>query len=888
MLSFALLFVVLADSLTAPGVSHELARYRAAHIRNVHYHLGLDVTNRAHATGSVRIAFDRVHGGDVYVDFRGTRFENVRVNGVSMPAVEYNGAHMRFESQFLRDGPNAIDMEFTSPIAPAGASIIRFTDEKDKRDYLYTLLVPSDANLLFPCFDQPDLKAVFTLSMSTPIDWNVLTNSAEDSSRVDQAHQRRVHTFSATKPIPTYLFAFAAGPFERRTMPGFNTSLWVRASRAEEVDADTLIALNQRAKHWFATYFGVPYPWGNGAKDLDFLLAPAFPFGGMEHPGAIFYNEESFIFREPPTLNQKLGRAATIDHEVAHQWFGDYTTMRWFDDLWMKEGFATYMAAKMQAATGDSTAWMSFYLRNKPTAYDVDASAGTTPVWQELANLDQAKSNYGAIVYNKAPGVLKQLNYLVGEPAFRRGVHDFLAAHAYGNGTWQQLLGAVGAAAGRDLSAWGRTYFVRAGMPVIEQQLELDPSNNRIRRLTLIQHPAQSLSGKGAWPMKVELRVEYGGAHPVMLPVEMKAETTVVEGARGLPAPRFVYPNANDYGYGLFMLDARSTNYLLATEGVAGADQVSASASRLPAPALASVRDRFLRAMLWGSLWDLVRDARLDPRNFVFAALGALPLEADEQIASRVIGRVGRAMDTYLVPGDLASEEQVHYYDTLVQQVQELFLRRAADTSLSYGLRKNYLDGYIAVARTSGALARLDQWLDGDTAASMPLRQPTRWSIVTALIARGAPSAPMRLAFESGRDTTTGGKRRAFVAGAAVPTTETKLAYFTRYLSDSTLNEEWVTASLGAFNAGEQGVLTLPYLRPALDTLSWVQKNRRIFFLGSWLNAFIGGQRTPAALDVVDAYLREHPDLPRDLRQKVLQSRDDLERTTRIRAAFVR
>jgi len=235
-----------------------------------------------------------------------------------------------------------------------------------------------------------------------------------------------------------------------------------------------------------ARYFGVPYPF----EKLDFLLAPAFPFGGMEHPGAIFYNEESFIFREPPTLTQKLGRQATVDHEVAHQWFGDFTTMRWFDDLWLKEGFATYMAAKMQSATGDSTAWMSFYLRNKPAAYDVDASTGTTPVWQKLANLDQAKSNYGAIVYNKAPGVLKQLDHLVGETAFRQGVHDFLVSHAYANGTWQELLEAVGTAAGRDLTAWGRAYFLRPGMPVIEQQLTIGP-DGRIQRLALVQHPAQ-------------------------------------------------------------------------------------------------------------------------------------------------------------------------------------------------------------------------------------------------------------------------------------------------------------------------------------------------------------------------------------------------------------
>jgi aminopeptidase N len=646
-------------------------------------------------------------------------------------------------------------------------------------------------------------------------------------------------------------------------------TLWVRASRAREVESDTLIAMNRGAKVWLASYFGVPYPFDK----LDFLLAPAFPFGGMEHPGAIFYNEESFIFREPPTLNQRLGRQATVNHEVAHQWFGDYTTMRWFDDLWMKEGFATYMAAKMQFAMGDSTAWMSFYLRNKPAAYDVDASAGTTPVWQELANLDQAKSNYGPIVYNKAPGVLKQLNHLVGERAFKRGVHDFLVTHAYGNGTWQELLAAIGKAAGRDLPDWGRAYFVRPGMPVIEQKYTIaNPTFERhasIQRLVLIQHPAKPLSGPGVWPMMVELLLQYDGDSSVILPVELKAETTVVDAAKGLRSPNFVYANANDYGYGLFMLDScpRDGHFL------GNCSSAWLLENRV------QVKDPFLRAMLWGSLWDLVRDARVHPQSYVIAAMQALPGERDEQIASRLLARIVRSSDSYL-----ASERRV----VVTTIAERAFLVRASDSTRGYGLRKSYFDSYVAIAGTPEGLKRLDAWLDSSSAAGLPLRQPTRWSVVTALIARGAPTAEARLAAETTRDTTTGGKRRAFIAGAAFPRAEIKRAYFDRYFRDSTLNEDWVTASLGAFNTSEQSELTLLYLRPALDTLQWVQRNRRIFFLGRWLDAFIGGQRSPEALAEVDRYLAEHPELPRDLRQKVLQARDDLERTVRIRAAFAR
>jgi aminopeptidase N len=573
----------------------------------------------------------------------------------------------------------------------------------------------------------------------------------------------------------------------------------------------------------------------------------------MEHPGAIFYNEESFIYRERPTLTQRLGRTATIYHEVAHHWFGDDVTMRWFDDLWLKEGFATYMAAKMQDLEGLPNPWMSFYLRNKPAAYDVDQTEGTTPVWQQLANLDQAKSNYGAIVYNKAPGVLKQLNYLVGDSAFRAGLHDFLITHAYGNATWQDLLASIGKAAHRPLEEWGRQYILRPGMPVLEQHVDM--TDGRIRRLMLVQHPAQPLSGRGVWPMRTEVALASNGV-VTSLPVEIRAETTIVAAAAGRPAD-FVFANANDNAYGLVMLDPASTRWL--------GDHIG------------EVHDPFLRAMLWGAMWDLVRDARLAPADFIATASRELPNESDEQIASGIVGRLTRATSSYL-----STEQEA----AIVGGVEQLLLRGASDPELGYGMRKNQLDAFIGLSRTPQALARVRSWLDSTSTAGLPLRQPTRWSIVTHLVERGAPDASALIAAESARDTTASRTRSAFVAGAGQPSAAVKRAYFTRYFADSTLNEDWATASLRTFNDPEQGALTLAYLTPALDSLPWIQRNRRIFYLGSWLGGFIGGQRSSAALHDIDAFLAQRPALPLDLRQKILQTRDDLERTVRIRAKY--
>jgi len=861
---------VLADSLgTGRGVSRELAIQRARTISEVRYDLELDVTARDSAPGRITVAFRRTGTATVILDFRGRRLGAVTVNGAELVHPAFNGAHLALPPAALRDGDNAVVIDFVADIAPAGASIIRSTDRTDGTDYLYTLLVPADANQLFPCFDQPDLKARVTLTLRARPSWTVIANGSV--FRTDTTAAALVHHFAQTRPLSTYLIAFAAGPWHRAssTEHGRTISVLVRASRAKEADLDTLLALNQRALDWMERYFARPYPF----EKFDFVLAPAFPFGGMEHPGAIFYNEDRFIFRERPTVPRVLGRYSTILHEVAHQWFGDLVTMKWFDDLWLKEGFATYMAAKaLNDLEPTSQAWKTFYLGNKPAAYGVDQTTGTTPLWQRLANLDQAKSNYGAIVYNKAPSVLKQLNYLVGDAAFQRGVRQFLARHAYANATWQDLLASIGAATHRDLAAWGKQWMLRPGMPEVETRLTLQ--HGRISSLQLVQRPVQpDVSGQGSWPLRTQVviarapspcdaRCEQRGTIGSFTPlnVELRGAVTNVPAARGVTGVRFVYSNSGDFGYQLVRLDRTSRRALL--DG-----------------ALGQVDDPFLRAMLWGTLWDEVRAARLDPAHFVRLVLRDLPAEADEQVAPGQLGRLVRAMSAYLV--DEAR-------DSLQLGVERFLWNGAGDPTRPYGIRRAYLDAFVSVSRSPAALARLRDVLAADSAAGDPVRDPLRWEIVTHLMLLGTPDAEQRLAAQVARDSTPDGRRRAFTVGAARSTAAAKAEYFRRYFADSTLNEDWASGSLGAFNSLEHQRLTRTYLRPALDSLPFIQANRRIFFLGAWLNAFLGGQTDGMALDVVQQFLREHPKLPLDLRQKVLQNADELSRTVRIRAQFGR
>ncbi|HZS62794.1 MAG TPA: M1 family aminopeptidase, partial [Gemmatimonadaceae bacterium] len=530
------------------------------------------------------------------------------------------------------------------------------------------------------------------------------------------------------------------------------------------------------------------------------------------------------------------GREATIFHEVAHQWFGDLVTMQWFDDLWLKEGFASYMAAVMQEALDPASgAWKTFYLRTRPPAYAVDVTDGTTPIWQTLGNLDQAKSAYGPIVYNKAPGILKQLSFLVGDTAFRDGLRAYLQEHAYANATWEDLLSSISKASHRPLDAWGRAYILRPGVPIVEQHVSATA-------ITLVQHPARPLSGPGPWPIKLDVDVDERARS-----VEMRGIRTTIPGK-----PRsFVFANAGDYAYAIVVLDTASATWVEHHVG--------------------EVSDPLLRAQLWGAMWDLVRDARFEPDRFLAMVARYIPTESDEQIATFVLNRSVRAATAYRSAPS--------------PSLEQLFAAMADDRTRSFGIRKASVDALIGIASTPQGLQQLTDWLKGDSLAGAPLKEPTRWAIVTQLLAKTPAEAEGRFEDEEKRDPGTEGKRRAFIARAAIPDADGKRAYFQRYLSDTTLNEEWVTASLRAFNDPLESTLTQPLLMAALDTLPWIQTHRRIFFLGQWLGAFLDGQTSPESLREVDQFLSAHPNLPIDLRQKVLQAEDELSRTVRIRAA---
>ena len=843
----------MAAGATAPaGIPRDLARERAAEISDVRYHLKFTLIPHADAAaGAEELTFALRTAQPVLLDFRDGTIGALSVNGAAIDPHIENG-HLILPAGNLRTGRNIVTAQFTAHVAPAGKPITRYEDHDDNTEYIYTLFVPMDASMAFPCFDQPDLKARFQLELIAPANWTVISNTAPETESNETSEQRRT-LFHETLPISTYLFAFAAGPFRRLNdspgMPG----LYVRASRLEQAqrEAPEVQQVAAEGIRYLSDYFARPFPF----PKYDMVLIPELAYGGMEHAGATFLREQSVLFRSAPTHTDRLNRDILVLHELTHQWFGDLVTMRWFDDLWLKEGFAQYMAYQALASLKpDDDVWKRFYESIKPAAYEIDSTQGTTPIYQDIPNLADAKSAYGAIVYSKAPAVLKQLAFVLGAENFRNGLRLYLKEHGYSNAAWSDLVGAFEQVSGRKLDRWAEMWIRHRGMPQVDLAWSCD--GGRLRQLSLSQHDV--LGGRDLWPIATQVLLDEPAAEPLRLRVELDKSSEAVPDAVGKPCPAFVFANDQDFAYGRFMLDPASR---------------AAAMSRL-----GGVRDLFLRTLLWGSLWESVREADLAPRDYIELSRRLLPAETDPSLAASILSHTATALHRY-VDADARSE----FVPAFESMASDRMLRDP-----DQDLRITWFRALGALAETAQGLARLEDLLSGRISVpGVELRPLDRWRLVTALIALADPHAQEIFEAERARDPGGDGPEYAYAAEAARPEAASKQKYFDDYLRNASRPEDWIAQSLGAFNYWNQPALTEPYLKPALEALPEIKRNRKIFFLMSWLNAFIDGQQSLEAQAEVHEYLRTAAIDP-DLRLKILQAVDELDRTVKIRQRYPR
>ncbi|MBL9077925.1 MAG: ERAP1-like C-terminal domain-containing protein [Planctomycetes bacterium] len=845
-----------------PGIDRALARDRAARVRDVEYDLRFQLgAGEQHVRGSVWLRFqldrDRAPGAPLVLDFAGDELTEVRVNGRET-ALRAVANHVLLPADLLQPGANDVHARFRSPVAPTGTPLTVYRDPADGREYCYTLVVPADAHRLYPCFDQPDLRARFRVELDLPPEWVAVANTPRIATRAEgrPAANGTLWQFDQTRPLPTYLMAFACGPFEvvdtgPVQAPGVDPTqplrLFVRGSQLRHLDRERLATMHKQGLRWLAQRFGVDYPFGK----LDVVLLPGFPYGGMEHAGAIFYRETALLFDHPPTASELVRRSTLVYHELSHQWFGNLVTMRWFDDLWLKEGFATFVAHQALAELEpEQRSWLRFLQRVKPRAYEVDATPGTTPVFQELQNLADAKSAYGAIVYNKAPAVLRQLHEQLGAEVFRQGLKRFLETHAFGAADWRDLARALEAAARTDLGRWSERWLLAPSMPQVRIEWRR-ADDGTVAEAAVVQ---RALGGDGTWPLDLELLVFAADGTRRTLSVSGDAERLPIDALAGGPAPAAVLLNPRDVAYGQFVPDPTSRAWF---------------AQHLP-----DEPDPLVRAVAAQALFEAVREAELDPAVFVDLALRLLAGERDAETHGWLLDALGTCVRRYLDPARAA---------TAGATTTALLLRQLRDEAGS----GRELGTFRFLARASAApdvLALCRAVVDGDALPQglVPGKQDC-FLAAAALLAAGqgrddVERLQQRFANEDvGKD--------VFLARAATPTADAKADYWRQYLQLDTPPEQWTQDSLAWFHWPGQQELTLPYLQPALERVDWVKQNRRIFFMPAWLDAFVNAHSTPAALAIVDAFAAK-AELSTDVRQKLLQSRDGLERAVRVRSTF--
>ena len=610
--AFALLLLNSCNSTpiaTDQGIPWELAQHRSETISNLRYHFALDIprsrTEAITGKSRIRLTWNDRSAQPLVIDFLlpQQRIHAVLVNGVETNWQPVND-HIVIPASALRAGENSVDLTFN-----AGDEALN-----RREDFLYALFVPDRAHFSLPLFDQPNLKGRVTWEVTVPEQWKVIANGPEASA---STHNGRTHfTFLETQPMPSYLFAVAAGVFERETaeINGRSFNMYHRETDADKVarNRDEIFGLHATTLAWLEDYTQIDYPF----QKFDFVLIPSFQYGGMEHPGGILYSQASIFLDETATQNQMLGRASLIAHETAHMWFGDLVTMNWFDDVWTKEVFANFMAAKIvNPSFPEVDHELRFLTAHHPTAYSVDRTDGANPIRQPLENLRFAGTLYGAIIYQKAPIVMRHLENRVGEELFRDGMREYLSTYAYGNATWPDLIAILDERSEQDLATWSQVWVEEADRPLIN--IFREDSD------VVIQQRDPKNRGR-VWPQTLEMRIGSVDTNE-SLTIELGSEPQRLS---ELANAKFILPNGSGIEYGEFILDEQSQNYLVS------------NVNQLDTP--------LLRGATWVTLWDQLLEGRLAPSVFLETALHSLEIEQDELVVSRILSYTSAVYWNYL------------------------------------------------------------------------------------------------------------------------------------------------------------------------------------------------------------------------------------------------
>jgi len=801
------------------GVSKKLADHRKATIKNVEYDLEFWIPDslQKQIYGIAIIDFDLADvEQDVVFDFENPAGQAASVVQTGTDKMDFRLVenHIIIPKKYLAIGKNSFTFKFY-----AGEQALNRNEE-----FLYTLFVPNKASTAFPCFDQPNMKAKYKLKLQTPKDWSALANYP--LIKKGERGQYNLYEYEQTPPISTYLFAFTAGKFQTitDTLDGIEMTLYHRETDEEKVarNVPEVFDLHLKSIRWLEEYTGIQQPF----KKFDFALIPAFQFGGMEHPGAIFYKDRSLFL----------------------EGFGNLVTMDWFNDVWLKEVFANFMAAKMVNPNfPEINHDLRFLMRHHPSAYGEDRSAGSHPIQQNLENLNQASLLYGRIIYQKAPVVMKQLEAIMGKTGFQEGLQEYLKTFSFDNATWDDLITILDKRTDLDLKTWSQAWVKESGMPHIKANLIAE--NGKITEYNLdIQNKT---SGGNNWQENTTLLTSTNGK-TTKIPVQILVEKTVVSELTGQPTPDFILPHVSEKAYGFFELDEKSQNYLLAN--------------------IQNVEEELTKSAAWFSLYESMLRGKIAPKQFLETLLVGLPAEQEIQGLSSRLGYLRTTYWGFLSPADqLKSAEKI---EGLLWQL----IQKAANA----GRKKTLFDAYVSVTRSPKGIQQLkDLWSEELTIKNFTLSENEMTTLAYELAVRHVEGSDDILQKQLAKITNPDRKAAmAFIIPALSSEESVRDGFFESLKQkENRAKEPWVGRALQYLHHPLRAASAEKYIVPSLELVQEIQKTGGIFFPKRWSQTILAGHQSVPAAQAVNQFLESLPaDYPEKLKNKILQSADMLER----------
>ncbi len=811
------------------GIPVNLAKERKTQVKDIEFdiHLSIPDNKEAPVMGRMEIRFELLKKDDLVLDFNVPEdyLKSVRIGGNEINAQLIN-EHIIISGSDLGLGKNELQLEFR-----AGDLSLNRSDE-----FLYTLFVPDRASTCFPIFDQPDIKASYSLSLDIPRDWTAVFNGPLINEETKD--DIKIIDFGQSGPIPSYLFAFTAGKYEyeERTLEGRTMRMYHRETDSTKVNrnSDAIFNLHLEALKWLEEYSGIGYPF----EKFDFALIPSFQYGGMEHPGAIFYRAGSLLLEESATINQELGRASLIAHETAHMWFGDLVTMEWFNDVWMKEVFANFMAAKIvNPAFPEIDHDLRFLFSHYPRAMAVDRSGGRHPVRQELDNLKYAGSLYGAIIYQKAPIVMKQLELIIGEETMRQSLSEYLLEFSYGNATWDDLVTIIDKKTPVDVSAWSQKWVYGSGLPGIKV--------NRSEGELIFVHIDNT------W-LPQQFEVQWMGSED-QITVSVEDSITVTQDKHPDSA---LLLNSNATGYAYFSLEREDaeTYYDMIDE----------------------LDEDLIRGAIWIQLWENVLEGNIPYTGFFEAVQGSIKYESNPLIINRILSYAET------VYWRLLNEEERN----AISLDWELLLLEQMENTVVKGGPVMFFRTFRNTVISEQSLQVLKSIHEGEKIIKeLTLGEADRMNnaLVLSLHNMHGSDSIINTTLEGINNPDRYNQMKYLIPAVSSDSLE-RSDYFTRMLDPAMREKEpWCLQAMNYLFHPMRDKESIKWLNTALQETEEIQLTGDIFFPKGWLDAVLGGHQSEKAVTILQEFMTQNSSLSQNLRNKVLQSADMLIRAAELK-----